>query len=311
MMRKKSELACTERSTTDLCGISRSMLGAGSAAALALVTSFGAAAPAVAADITFAVIGPHEYELPVNFKPFNVFVQYGQWNNQSKAYDASGKRVDGSGGDLFVGLSKYVYFWTFDAIPDVGFAYEIIVPEVRIDVPGFHEGGVGDPLTGPAVWFKPNANSTIGFQSFLQIPIGGDKVTNDYWANYSSLFYDYQWEHFSFTGNTGFVFRTDRKASGLPDIDQATTFHTNVRFGWKASTMFEPFVGVDYQRTGTSRFTTSNAVAIPSSNETALGVGLMVNFSPKTSLTVRYSHAVDGKNTTKTNGVYGKYVLVW
>ena len=28
------------------------------------------------AQTTFDVIGPHEYELPVGFEPFNVFVQY-------------------------------------------------------------------------------------------------------------------------------------------------------------------------------------------------------------------------------------------
>lgn len=278
-------------------------------AALALAGSISASAPAQAADITFAVIGPHEYDLPVNFEPFNVFVQYGEWNSQRRAYDAKGDRVK-AGGDLFVGLSKYVHFFTIDALPNVGLAYEVIVPEVRVDVPGFHEGGIGDPLTGPAIWFKPTANSTLGFQSFLQLPIGGDKVTNDYWANYSSVFYDMQFEHVSVTGNTGFVFRSNRKGAG-PDIDEATTFHTNLRVGWKTGTMFEPFVGVDYQRTGVSKFAGTGVVAIPRSNETALGVGLMVNFTPKISFTARYSRAVDGKNTAQTNGLYGKFVYLW
>ena len=36
------------------------------------------------AQTTFDVIGPHEYELPVGFEPFNVFVQYAyvQRNNR-------------------------------------------------------------------------------------------------------------------------------------------------------------------------------------------------------------------------------------
>ena len=39
------------------------------------------ATQAQASDITFAVIGPQEYNLPVNFaNPFNAFVQYGEYN---------------------------------------------------------------------------------------------------------------------------------------------------------------------------------------------------------------------------------------
>lgn len=92
------------------------------AAAGALIFAGAAAAgfgpaPAQAANITFAVIGPHEYELPVNFDPFNVFVQYGLQNYASQAYDNSGGLVRGSKQSLFVGLSKYVYFWTSRRFP--------------------------------------------------------------------------------------------------------------------------------------------------------------------------------------------------
>lgn len=38
-------------------------------------------APALAAALTFANIQPHEYELPVDYQPFNLLVQYGWWNS--------------------------------------------------------------------------------------------------------------------------------------------------------------------------------------------------------------------------------------
>jgi len=43
---------------------------------LGLLPSFSAHA----SDIPLAIIGPHEYDLPVDFKPFNVLVQYGDGN---------------------------------------------------------------------------------------------------------------------------------------------------------------------------------------------------------------------------------------
>ncbi len=264
-----------------------------------------------AADITFAVIGPHEYELPVNFKPFDVFVQYGEINNQARTFTNSGRTIPGPSGNLLVGLSKYVHFFTIDALPNVGFAYEVIVPEVRIDVPGTHVGGIGDPLTGPAVWIKPTPESTLGFQSFLQFPVGTREVSNNYYANYSSVFFDYQWPALSFTGNIGGVFRTDSSTNGAPDVSQGTTFHVNLRWGWKNDSIIEPFVAYDFQATGVSRFVNTGLTAIPANHENAVGAGLMFKFSPTTSLTLRYSRGIEGKNVVRTDGGYLKFAYIW
>ena len=271
-----------------------------------------AATQAKASDITFAVIGPQEYNLPVNFAtPFNAFVQYGEWNNQSQVYNSSGHVTNVGEGNLYVGLSKYVRFFTIDGIPDVGFAYEVIVPLVQVQQKTAANGGIGDPLTGPAVWFKPNGNSTLGFQSFVQVPIGETAVSNHYWANYSSMFFDYQWEHAAITGNLGAVFRSTQNISGAPDVDEGTTGHLNVRLSWKNQTIFQPFLALDWQATSVAHYSQSNLVASPASNETALGIGVMAQFTPAASLTLRYSHDVAGLNTTLTNGAYMKFAYVW
>lgn len=289
----------------------RSRASSFTAAAAFAALAFSPSGSAQAADITFAVIGPREYELPVNFKPFDVFVQYGMINNQASTFTNTGRTIDGPGGNLLVGLSKYVHFFTLDALPNVGLAYEVIIPTVRIDVPGTHVGGIGDPLTGPAAWIKPTPESTLGVQSFMQFPVGTREVSNNYYANYSSVFFDYQWPAVSFTGNIGGVFRTDSTTSGAPDVSQGSTFHVNLRWGWKNSTSIEPFIAYDFQSTGVSRFVNTNITAIPANHETALGAGLMFTFSPTTSLTLRYSRGIDGRNVVRTDGGYLKFVYLW
>lgn len=282
------------------------LLLAGGGGALACPTA------AMASDVALAIIGPHEYDLPVDFRPFNVFVQYGEWNNDRSQWTDEGHKAKGPGTDTFVGLSKYVHFWTFKGLPNVGFAYEVIVPEVRIEGHARGAGGIGDPLTGPALWIKPTANSTLGFQTFLQVPVGGRQVTSNYWANLSSLFYDLQLKRLSVTGNTGFIFRGTRHAAGLPDLEKSTIFQTNLRVGLKAAKHVEPFVGVDYQTMGADRLAaTHDRIAGSASHELAFGAGSMVSLSDKASLTLRYSRGVDGKNTPVTDAVYFKFGYVW
>jgi Putative MetA-pathway of phenol degradation len=186
-------------------------------------------------NITFAVIAPHEYELPVEYDDFSVFVQYNQINSSGKFYNDNGDLVNVPGKqNLYVGLSKYVYFTTFDAMPGVGWAFEAIVPEVHI---GIHDApnlnGVGDPIFGFATWIKPTPNSTLGVQSFLQPPIGSKEVSNNFWTNLSSVLFDIQFERISFVGDVGVVIpfaEEDRKLFGLRPGD---SFHTNLRWGYK------------------------------------------------------------------------------
>lgn len=284
-------------------------------ATVCVVTTAGflGAAPSRAEDITFAVIGPHEYDLPVNFKPFNVFVQYGEANFSSQAFDRNGQIVNVPHQQLAVGLSKYVHFWTFAEIPNVGFAYEVIVPEVHIQTDGARDvNGVGDTLTGPALWFKPTQNTTLGFQSFFTAPIGTSQVTNNFFSNYSSIFYDYQGTWFDVTGNTGGIFRTDRRAPGLAPLQEGTTFHTNLRVGLKTNTVIEPFVGIDYDTT-TSNVDRTTGLAIPLSShrDLALGGGAVMTMSKDINLTLRYSRSVAGTNTYLTNAGYLKFVYLF
>lgn len=271
---------------------------------------------AVASDITFGILGPREYELPVNYKDFTVFVQYGQVNRTAQFFDNNGNLTRQPQQTLGVGLSKFVYFTTFDALPGVGFAIEAILPEVYFSQRGGPDQfGAGDTIWGFATWIKPTENSTLGFQSFIQAPIGTDNFTNRYYANYSSILFDHQSKYFSFTGNVGGVFRGNQDpVPGGVRVNPGTTFHTNLRLGYKLdipSVPIEPFLALDYQYNTVTRVTATNA-PIPFSNnqDFALGAGLAFLYDPKQSFTIRYSRSVFGQNTSPTDAVYLKFVYI-
>ncbi len=76
----------------------------------------------VAAGIPLSIIGPHEYALPVNYEPFNAVAQYSYIQTDNMAFDATGKRVTGPGTFTAVGFTKYVRFFTLEALPNVGIA---------------------------------------------------------------------------------------------------------------------------------------------------------------------------------------------
>lgn len=261
-----------------------------------------ASAPAQA-QTTFDVIGPHEYELPVGFKPFNVFVQYAFVQRNTETFDSQGDRVKGSGATTTVGLSKYVRFWTPESNPNIGLAYEVIVPEigVRNRSTSTQVSGVGDPLTGFAVWYKPSATSTLGFQSFLQIPVGDNNVSDTNWKNLSSLLWDVRvTDSLGWTADAGFVFQGTKVDGTKP----GTTFHSNHRLGYRANGLLEPFVALDYERA-------AKTDTVAASHALDAGAGLMFHTFDNQSLTVRYSRSLNGENHSANSSLNLKYAYVW
>lgn len=273
---------------------------------LALLSLLGFAG-AANAQTTFDVIGPREYELPVGFEPFNVFVQYAMVQENDRAFGANGNRVDGPGSQSIVGLSKYVRFWTPESNKNVGVAWEVIVPAIAVrnrNAPGGsdrHVSGIGDPMTGFAIWYKPSAAVTLGFQSFVQVPVGGAEVSDTNWKNLSSGFWYWQMsDKIGWTGDAGFVWQSRRDNGFKPGL----TWHTNNRFALRASKRLEPFVALDYEHT-------SGKDGVPDSWALDGGVGLMVHTFDNQSLTFRYSTSLDGENHSVNDSLNLKYAYVW
>lgn len=284
------------------------------AAVLIATPSALSAGRAAAADITFAVIGPHEYELPVNYdQPFNALVQYGEVNENSRNWNSSGHTSNGSGGSLYEGLTKYVYFFDFKALPNVGFAAEVIEPEVYVSDSTPHTSGLGGTIFGFAFWTKPNKFSTFGFQSFGQAPDSTGKLAvGEAWNNLSSFLFDYQFKHFDFGGDAGIVFRGTGNFPGNVKQDRSDLFHFNGRLGFKVHPVIEPFLALDWTSTNSSHDGYTGQEIIDSAfHETAIGAGANIAFSKKAGLTLRYSRGIDGRNTSVTNATYFKLYYVF
>ncbi|MBL8271372.1 transporter [Steroidobacter sp.] len=273
---------------------------------LSVVSLLGLGAQAQA-QTTFDVIGPREYELPVDFEPFNVFVQYATFQDNGRAYNDAGERVSGSGSKATTGLSKYVRFWSPASNRNIGVAWEVIVPEVGIRNRGAanlddrHISGIGDPLTGFAIWYRPRSHITLGFQSFLQIPIGTERVSDTNWKNLSSLFWDWRLgDKFGWTGDAGFVWQGERDSGLQPGL----TWHSNHRLAYRASKRLEPFVALDNEHTRAKD-------GLPKGWALDGGVGLMIHTFDNQSITLRYSTSLDGRNHSVNDSFNLKYAYVW
>ncbi len=277
-----------------------------------LVTLVMYSSTVVAAGIPLNVIGPHEYALPVNYESFNAVAQYSYIQTDNKAFDNTGKRVTGPDTFTAVGFTKYVRFFTFKALPDVGFAWEFLQPEISVQKAGVSASGLGDPLTGLAAWIKPSKNSTLGLQSFLSIPVGSDAVSDKTWGSLTTIFGDLQLGDVNIDGQTGFIHKSIRHQTGANDVDPGDTFHANLRLGYRAHQYLEPFIAADFQTTGnTTDQVTGKSVPNSASKELSCGGGLMVHFSDPLSLSMRYDYGLDGKNTSVTNAFHFKIVYIW
>ena len=272
------------------------------------------AGSAQGADVTLGIIGPHENDLPVDCKPSNGLVQYGDGNAAGNTYNGSGQRNPGHGGShTWSGMTKYVHFRSFDAIPHVGFAFELIQGESYTLAGGRNFGGLGGTIVGPAAWFKPNAHSTFGFQTFMQTPTGTrDALAANYWSNISSFIFDYEWKHFSFDGDAGTVVGSTKHKPGQDSYFPSVVFYTNLRFSWKATKLVEPFFALDWQNvTGTYNQSRHHYVENSSSREVAPGLGIMFNINHSINFTARYTHSVEGRNIPESNAYYVKFVYLW
>ena len=254
------------------------------------------------AQTTFDVIGPGEYNLPVDFEPFNVFVQYATVQDNDKVRDANGDKVDGPGTQVLSGLSKYVRFWSPEGNRSIGLAYEIIVPEIGIrdTDAGTYTGGIGDPLTGFAVWYKPSDGSTFGLQSFMQVPVGNSSVSDTNWKNLTSFLWNWRFGKVQIDGDAGVVWQDNRTDGVRPGL----TVHTNNRFGYRITQFLEPFLALDYEQTESND-------GLPESWAFDGGLGVVLHTFSNQSIALRYSTTLDGESHAQNDSLNVKYAYVW
>jgi hypothetical protein len=258
---------------------------------VALAAALCALGSSAQAQITRGFIGPHEYALPdpVGMKPWNVFVEYVTLQKTDQVWNTSRDKVDVGKTEALIGLSKFVHFWTPQFAPNMGIGWEIIVPTVGIrdKVNGTSSSGIGDPITGPALWIKPNANWTLGLDFFIQVPVGDSDIGGgDRWNVIGSFFWDGQFDKINYTANLGYNIPGKSSAGIKPGV----SWYTNHRLGYKVSDLIEPYLGVDYERQE------SKAGVNPSNHEWAGSLGVMFHMFPNSHLAVHYSRGFRGES---------------
>jgi hypothetical protein len=294
---------------------------------LAIAALLGAAFDATAGGIPYAGNRPQSFQFSTEFKEsYDSFGQYIQANDDSRAFNNAGQKVDGGGGQTYVGLSSRLHYFKFDALPDWGWIASVTVPEVRVQGKQLSASGIGDPLIGGLTWTNPTPTSTVGLQAYVQAPIGSSQVTSDTWSFWPSVFANAWLGNVNVDMVVGGILRGTTHKNGIADIEQGNTAHGNLRVGYSISPPSDPFaipfVSVDFQKTGKTKGAAGTDIAGSDSRETALGLGVLFQLKPGSSnlwhsqktydqLSFHYSRGVNGKNTSVTNGLFAQYWHYW
>jgi len=277
--------------------------------ALALLTSLLLASFVTQAQVTFDVIGPREYDMPVGLTtPVNVFVQYAYYQDNQRIFDTNSDRQRvGVGSRAFVGQSKYVRFWSPENSPDIGQAFIAILPEISIrtrNAPNSadrHVSGLADPILGYALYKKFTPNLILGVQSYVQLPVGTNEVSDTNWKNLTSGFWNWGLGGFVWSGDFGFVWQSRRD----DNIRPALSWHGNHRLSYRMSARLEPFLALDHEHIR------KHSNGTPSARVVDGGLGLSINTYPNQSIAFRYSRSISGRNHSIADAFHLKYAYSW
>jgi len=260
------------------------------------------------AQVTFDVIGPREYEMPVGLDaPVNVFVQYAYYQDNQRIFDSNSDRQRaGSGSRAFVGQSKYVRFWSPENSPDVGQAFVAILPEISIrnsrlpNQADRHVSGLADPIVGYVLYKEFTDNLILGVQTYVQIPVGTNEVSDTNWKNLSSGFWNWKLGDFTWSGDLGFVWQSRRD----DNIRPAMSLHGNHRFSYSLGARFEPFLALDHEHIKARN-------GNPGARVLDGGIGLSINTYDNQAIALRYSRSISGRNHSVADAIHLKYSYSW
>lgn len=264
---------------------------------------------AAAAGIPSAVIGPHEYDLPLDFTPIGEVEIYGSVNSNEQAYASNGDQTKGPDGVSTLLLPKFAYLAPLGR--HLGYELEALVPVEQIVGPHPQPLGVGDPIFTPVLWFKPTGATTLGADLLIQPAWGQSRDSSHNLVLTPTLLYDANWRGFNFDGDIGLSLPSghDHEIDGIRN--PANTVFANLRLAYRVVPGWEPFLSTDWQSTGHGHNDAGLSVADSNSRELALGAGVMWSPSSASSVMVNYSHTVSGANVVQTNALYFHYVYAW
>lgn len=275
----------------------------------------GMAGKADAGIIPYSVIAPHEYQLPVGAEipkdGINLLLSYNTFRDEGKAWDGqSGSR------SLFANINKFVHIFNIEGLDNCGFLWEGVLGFGNaITKNGQSFTGMIDGQTGLVAWHKPTKNWTNVLEYWLYLPIGDNELSGHSWNHSIAYMTNYHLGGFTFDGDIGYKLMGDSDnavydANGIYQYgkaQQGDVFFFNLVFAYKFMTNIEPFVKLDYQASGTGKDKV-NGVKTSGNEELAWGVGNQFKISDRLNLAVWYEAGLTGRNTTKTNAGYCRFI---
>ena len=250
--------------------------------------------------IPYSVIGAHEFELPVKYEPFNAFLSYNVYRDESKAWSGSSTQRD-----TLLTINKFAHFFKFDSMPNVGFLWEAILGAGHVSFKdNTSNSGMIDPQTGLLAWIRPLPNWTTGLEYWLYAPFGSNELSGHSLDHSVAFVTNYTLGNFTLDGDVAVKIRGDYRHGGV-NAQQGDTLFANLSLAYKFMKNIEPLLKLDYQTTGPGK-NKETGDRTPSSDELTVGVGNHFSLTDKLSADVWYLKGIEGRNTTKTNSVYLK-----
>ena len=285
------------------------------AAALVTVGLTGITRKADAGIIPYSVIGPHEYQLPVGKEipkdGINLLLSYNTFRDESDAYNGeSGSR------HMFANINKFVHIFNIDGLDNAGFLWEGVLGFANAELKdGRSFTGMIDGQTGLVAWHKPTKNWVNVVEYWLYLPIGDNELSSHSWNHSIAYMTNYTLGGFTFDGDIGYKLVGDADnasydTNGLYQFgktEQGNVFFANLVFAYKFMNQVEPFVKLDFQSTESGEDKVTGA-KLPGQHELAWGIGNQFKISDRLNLAVWYEGPLDGRNTTKTNAGYARFI---
>jgi len=275
----------------------------------AVLVSFclaGGAGKAHAGIIPYSVIAPHEYQLPVGDAipkdGINLLLSYNTFRDEGRAWDG-----DSGARSLFANVNKFAHIFKIDGWDKVGFLWEGVLGFGSLQLKNnTSETGMIDGQTGLVAWYNPIPNMSCVLEYWLYLPIGTDNLSGHSWDHSFAFMFNYHTGGFTFDGDFGYKLKGDYRDMGM-HLEQGNVFFANAVFAYKFMNQIEPFFKVDYQTTETGKDKATGAKTSGQS-ELALGIGNQFQVSNRLSLALWYEAGVTGRNTTKTNAGYARFI---
>ena len=284
---------------------------------MALLACMAYAPLALAVPPAFTIIGPKEWDLPIA-KPnhgISAFFQTAVYTFDTRNFDMQGNNVQATNkGRSFLGLTRFAHVFSFKSLPGVGFFWEYLQPEVRVTK---NNGtgtvsGLGDPLIDGAVYTRPVKNLMVGVQNIVSVPVGNNDLTKNYWEDDPSIMTDYQMGRVGFDNTVGVGIKSTYHAKGVT-ANEGDDFYEDARLRYTLNHYLTPFISYDYARTYGGHYLKGKSGNIPSSYQDIAGAGTLIYLKSnhKEWLDLWYDVGFAGRNATRVNGIFSRFVYLF